>query len=60
MGNVEIKDRPRKANSIFGQRNRPSSRSPFRDLLASNSPYYRDISPIRYSPISRDRRSNFK
>lgn len=50
MGNVEIKDRARKPHSIFGQRQqRPSSRSPLRDLLA-NSPYR--LSPIRYSPIT--------
>lgn len=30
MGNIEIKERPRKINSIFGQRPRYSSRSPFR------------------------------
>lgn len=58
MGNVEIKDRERKPHSIFGQRQqRPSSRSPLRDLLA-NSPYR--LSPIRYSPVTVRRKSQLQ
>lgn len=60
MGNIEIKERPRKNNSIFGNRQRPSSRSPFKDVVSPNSPYYKDFSPIRYSPLNKERRTNIR
>jgi hypothetical protein len=60
MGNIEIKERPRRMTTIFGNKQRYSSRSPFHNAVSPKSPFYKDFSPIRYSPMYVDTKSSLK
>jgi hypothetical protein len=61
MGNIQIKERPRRTTQIFSGRIKSQSRSPFKEIISSKSPYYKDFSPIRYSQDSRSlNKSSFK
>jgi hypothetical protein len=47
MGNIQIKPTRRRSTSIFGRKS-ARSRSPFQEAIRPNSPYYQDLSPIKY------------
>ena len=52
MGNIEIKEKERRSRSIFKNKQRLRSHSPFRDAISPKNPTYSKFSPIKYTPTN--------